>query len=135
LGDYETVYNEISEGTIDMALITIPSERNSNLEILSFPYLVDSYEQAEILFSADDGYVFNIVDEMVKDEGVQLLGLRPMGFGGVVATKEFENAAEPGADKNIIARIPQMNTWREYATDIGFNTNSLPFSEIFSSLQ
>lgn len=135
LGDYETVYNEISEGTIDMALITIPSERNSNLEILSFPYLVDSYEEAEILFSAEDGYVFNIVDEMVKDEGVQLLGLRPMGFGGVGATKEIENAAEPGADKNIIARIPQMNTWREYATEIGFNTNSLPFSEIFSSLQ
>lgn len=135
LGDYETVYNEISEGTIDMALITLPGERNSNLEILSFPYLVDSYEQADILFSADDGYVFEIVDEMVKEEGIQLLGLRAMGFGGVGATKEIENAAEPGADKNIIARIPQMNTWREYATQIGFNTNSLPFSEIFSSLQ
>lgn len=135
LGDYETVYDEITRGTIDMGLLTIPSGRNSNLEILGFPYLVDNYDQAYTLFSVDDGYVFEIVDEIIEDHGAKLLGIRAMGFGGIGTTKELKNANKPGENKDVLVRIPQMNSFQLYARDFGFNTNSLPFSEVFSSLQ
>lgn len=134
LGDYTSVYEEVMKGTIDMALLSVPSSRDSNLEILGFPHLVDSYDQAKKMYSKE-GYVHQLVEGILNDHGIELLGLRALGFGGIGSTKEITDHKTPGSKKDTVVRVPQMNSHREYAKAMGFNTVSIPYAEIFSSLQ
>jgi TRAP-type C4-dicarboxylate transport system substrate-binding protein len=45
LGDYIQVYEEVIKGSIEMALISVPSQFDQRLEITYFPYMVENYDQ------------------------------------------------------------------------------------------
>lgn len=134
LGDYKSVYEEVARGTIDAALLSLASDRDSRLEILGFPYLISTYEEAEKMYSKDS-FAYQLVEDIVSEHGVKLLGLRALGFGGTSATKEIKNPKTAGMDKDLVVRVPQINIHRIYAEELGFRTVSLPYEDIFSGLQ
>lgn len=134
LGDYTSVYEEVMKGTIDMALLSVPSQFDSRTEVLNMPYLVENYEQAKELFS-DDSYVYQLVEEIMLEQGIKLLGIRPQGFGGIGTTKEVKSSAQPGEDKGVMVRIPQMEVYRTYAEGMGFRTVSIPYADVYTALQ
>ncbi|NMD17808.1 MAG: TRAP transporter substrate-binding protein DctP, partial [Synergistaceae bacterium] len=87
LGDYTLVYEELIRGTIDMALISIPSQFDSRLELIYVPYLMRDYGEAAEVFK-QGGWLFNKMAELHGELGVLFLGFNVEGFGGLGLTKE-----------------------------------------------
>src|SRR5699024_4568253 len=53
LGDWSSVYQEISRGTVEMGLITHPTEQDPRAEILAFPFVAEGYENIEKVFGSE----------------------------------------------------------------------------------
>lgn len=134
LGDYTSVYEEVMKGTIDIALLSVPSQLDSRVEVLNMPYLIENYEHAKKVY-AEESYVYQLVDEVMEEQGIKLLGLLPLGFGGIGTAKKIENHDIPGEDKGLMVRVPQMNVYRNYAEKMGFRTVSIPFADVYTALQ
>ena len=84
---YTLVYEELIRGTIDMALISIPSQFDSRLELIYVPYLMRDYGEAAEVFK-QGGWLFNKMAELHGELGVLFLGFNVEGFGGLGLTKE-----------------------------------------------
>src|SRR5699024_6966748 len=134
LGDYTLMYEELIKGTLDMALISIPSQFDERTEMLMMPYLIENYDQAEETFGIDS-FIYNKTQEIIGEQGVHLLGFRPIGFGGVSSTKPINDPTGLGTDKDVLVRIPQMNVYKTYAEEMGYRTVSIPWADIYSGLQ
>ncbi len=134
LGDYTTVYQEIGQGTIDMALLSLPGELDDRLRLNFVPYLIENYKDIEKTIGTDS-YVFNKLEEVNAEQGVQLLGFHANGFGGVGTTKEVTNLLDLGEDKGLLLRVAPDDVFRLPMEDIGFRTVTIPFADLYTSLQ
>jgi len=134
LGDYTLVYEELIRGTIDMALISIPSQFDSRLELIYVPYLMGSYEEAEKVFK-QGGWLFNKMGELHGSLGVEFLGFNVEGFGGLGLTKEPKDILNPKVKKDLLLRVPPMDTFKIGAEDMGYTTVSIPYAELYTALQ
>ena len=134
LGDYTQVYEEVRRGTIEMALISIPGQFDYRLEAAVMPYIATDYEEAKRVY-ARGSTMFKIMDESHTTLGVKFLGFNVEGFGGLGGIKLPENLDQPEAKRNFILRIPPMATWQIVGEDHGFQTVTIPFAELYTSLQ
>ncbi|MCM3411844.1 TRAP transporter substrate-binding protein DctP [Metabacillus litoralis] len=134
LGDYTTVYQEIGQGTIDMALVSLPGELDNRLRLNFLPYLIEDYEDIETAIG-NDSYVFNHLQEVNNEQGVQFLGFHANGFGGVGTTKEVTNLLDIGENKDLLLRVPPDDVFKLPMDDIGFQTVTIPFADLYTSLQ
>lgn len=135
LGDYTTVYKEVSQGTIDMALISLPGELDDRLRLNFVPYLVEGYFTNIEEVIGYDSFVFNTLQEVNNEQNVQLLGFHANGFGGVGSTKEIPNILEFGEDKDMLLRVAPDDVFKQPMVDIGFRTVTIPFADLYTSLQ
>ena len=134
LGDYTQVYEEIMRGTLEMALINIPSQFDQRLELTYVPYLVENYDQVKTFF-APDGFIVKTLGSIHEKLGVKLLGFNIEGLGGFATTVPVENAADPKAKKNVLLRVPPMDVFKLHADDLGYTTISVPYAELYTALQ
>ncbi len=134
LGDYTLVYEELIRGTIDMALISIPSQFDSRLELIYVPYLMGSYEEAAEVFK-EGGWLFNKMGELHDNLGVKFMGFNVEGFGGLGLTKEPKEILNPAVKKDLLLRVPPMDTFKIGAEDMGYTTVSIPYAELSTALQ
>lgn len=134
LGDYTTVYEEIGRGTIEMGLISIPSELDNRLELLFTPYMVESYDGIVEAYERGS-FVFNKIEEISNEKNVQLLAFHANGFGGIGTTKEVGNILNFEEDKNLLLRVPPIDAFKQPIEDIGFRTVTIPFADLYTSLQ
>jgi TRAP-type C4-dicarboxylate transport system substrate-binding protein len=134
LGDYTQVYEEVMRGTIDMALISIPSQYDTRLEIGFIPYIAENYEAIKEVFAADS-YLFNEVGKLHSNLGVKFLGFFGEGFGGVGCSKLPEEPANFNVDKGLLVRVPPMDVFKFGAEDLGFRTTTIPYAETYAALQ
>ncbi len=134
LGDYTTVYEELVRGTIEMALISTPSNLDSRLELLYMPYIAKGYNDI-VDTHGTDSYVFEVMRELNEELGVQFLGFHANGFGGLGTTKEITNLLELGVDKDLLLRVPPMDIFRQPMVDIGFRTVTIPYADLYTALQ
>lgn len=135
LGDYTTVYKEISQGTIDMALISLPGELDDRLRLNFVPYLVEGYFTNIEDVIGYDSFIFDTLQEVNNEQDVQLLGFHANGFGGIGSTKEIPNLLDFGADKDMLLRVPADDVFKQPMVDIGFRTVTIPFADLYTSLQ
>ncbi len=134
LGDYTQVFEELSRGTIDMGLINIPSQFDTRLEVMYLHYLATNYEEVRKTYSPGS-YLYSIMDTLIAEQDIKLLGFEVDGFGGFGLTKQPENHMHPGKSKKILLRVPPMDIFKVAAEDQGFQTVSVPFAELYTSLQ
>lgn len=134
LGDYTTVYEEVSRGTIDMALISVPTQLDKLLGITYVPYLVSNYEEAKKVYSSDN-YLFNLLTDVHHKQSVQLLGFHMEGFGGIGTKKEIKDIFNSGGNKDTTLRVPQMLLFNQPMEDLGFRTTGIPYADLYTALQ
>ncbi|MFW3613969.1 TRAP transporter substrate-binding protein DctP [Billgrantia antri] len=134
LGDYTTVQEGLSIGSVDMAVQPPSSEVDRRFQLAYLPYLVQSWEDAESAFS-DGAPMRETVEELYAEQGIHVLGAWPVYFGGVALNTEVENAADPTADKGARLRVPPMKSFQLMADNIGYIGSPLPFSDAFTAIQ
>lgn len=136
LGDYTQVYEELRRGSIEMALITIPSQFDRQLELPYIPYLAKDWNEARRIYS-NDSFLFKEMAQINEKLGVKLLAFQSAGFGGLGLNKLPANGLEdPTSDKgDVLVRVPPMPVYAEPIKDAGFKTVSIPWSDTYSAIQ
>lgn len=134
LGDYTLVYEDLMKGTIEMALIPIPSQYDVRLGMNQIPYLVKDYSELEKVFGPDS-YFFQVYSEVHEALDVKLLGIFVEGLVGFGFNKLPENYADPKAVKEGKIRTPPIEVVDIVTQDMGFATTSIPYADLYSALQ
>ena len=133
LGSGEQVFGEVRKGAIDIAHTFIYPTNDPRLEISTIPYLVENYDQMRRVFTPGSNY-YTAFSSLLAEQDVRLLGIVGEGFVGVGATTLPENAASIG-DKGMTIRVWSANVAKETATDLGFNTTTIDWGDVFPALQ
>ena len=134
LGGYETVYEEIVRGTIDLGQITIPDALDARLGAAYVPYYAKSFEEAKILF-APDSYLSGVIGELTEANDVTFLGTVLEGFIGMAFVAEPTDMTTPGVNKGVKTRSPAMVTFSVAQQDLGFNPITVPYAEVPTAIQ
>lgn len=134
LGSYESVYEEIVRGTVDLAQITIPDALDARLGAAYMPYYAKSFDEAKILF-APDSYLSGVIGSVTEENGVKFLGTVLEGFIGMAFVTEPNDMLTPGTNKKVKTRSPAMATFRVAQEDLGFNPITVPYAEVPTAIQ
>jgi len=134
LGGYETVYEEVVRGTIDLAQITIPDALDARLGAAYVPYYAKSFDEAKILY-APDSYLSKVIGDLTAENGVKFLGTVLEGFIGMAFVAEPNDPLTPGTNKKVKTRSPAMITFRVAQEDLGFNPITVPYAEVPTAIQ
>ena len=135
LGDWIEVHEQVSFGALDLAMQPLSNSYDQRLAIAWFPYTTTTYESAEQAFS-DGGYIDEIVDDVIADQNLKLLGVYGVGMGGAGFATEVDNPTDPDARHNLKVRIwPGGTTHRYLMERLGYNTATVPWAELYTGLQ
>lgn len=134
LGSYETVYEEIVMGIIDIGQITVPDFLDPRLGSAYLPYYATSFEEAQILY-APDSYISQVFSELTAKNEVRFLGWVLEGFIGIGVVEEPQNVRVPGAEKEIKLRSPAMTTFRYALEDLGYEPVTITYAEVPTAIR
>lgn len=134
LGDYTQVYEDVMRGSIDMALLSVPSQYDHKLEIAWLPYIGSTYEEIKKVYSPGS-YISDVVSDLHANLGVKFLGFFGEGYGGLACNKPVEEPADLTVPKSLLVRVPPMESWRLGIEALGFRTTTIPYAEVYTALQ
>lgn len=134
LGDYTLVYEELTRGTIDMAMISQPSQFDPRMGLYYINYFVKGYEDLKKVF-APDKWLFKKMEDLNGKLGVQLLGFYIEGMIGIGSIKPVKDVLNPKVDKGILLRVSSITSVVEGARAMGYRTVTIPYSDVYQSLQ
>ena len=134
LGDYTLVHQELIRGTIDMAMISIPGDIDPRVNFVYTNGLAWDYAQLAEFFKPG-GWAYRKMDEFNMNLGVKFLGFMPEGFIGIASTKPLIEPLNPKVDKGVLTRVPNMQVYKDGAEAMGFRTVTIPYSDLYTSMQ
>lgn len=134
LGDYVTVFEEVSKGSIDMSFNSIPVTFGEVFGITGLPYLASSWDDAQKVF-APGSYLDTTMKDLCSGVGVELLGLYMVGAGGLATNKMPANLETWGAKHDILIRVPNSDLHRIPMEAMGYNTQGVNWAELFTAVQ
>ncbi len=133
LCDWVVCYENVMRGDIAMTLTPIAPTYDPRLNIGYYmPYLFTSTEEAKAGYMKG-GWVFNMVDDLLEDQGIKGLGLLPIGWAGMTAREVPEGWREMKSNKMKIRVMPLKAcelTWNR----LGYISSTIPYSEAFSAI-
>lgn len=135
LGDYTLTFQELSEGTVDIALIPIPSEYDSRLEMNFIPYLINGYDGLEDAFG-EGSYFFNKYTEIMGDLNIKLLGMYVEGLIGFGFASYPDNYNDVNASKaGLMVRAPAIEVYNLVTEDMGFSATTIAYADLYTAMQ
>ncbi len=134
LGDYSLVYEEQIRGTIDMSCISVPSQFDPRMELIYINGYVGDYDDVKKVF-AQNGWLFNKMNEFNRQLGVKLLGFFIEGMIGTGTTKPAQDPLNPEVDKDVLVRVPNMDVYKLAAEAMGYRTVTVPYSDVYQAIQ
>ena len=134
LGDYTVVQERVGLGAVDMACQPPASAADKRFQMVYFPYMVESWEQARKNYSPG-APIRNIVGELYALQNIQLLAAWPVYFGGISLNRDAVAPGDPDAAKGIKLRVPPMKTFQLLADTTGYLGTPIPFSDAFTAVQ
>ncbi|MEH6578424.1 MAG: TRAP transporter substrate-binding protein DctP [Amphritea sp.] len=135
LGDYTQVYDELKIGTIDIGLISVPSQFDKRLELGFLHYIAKDYEDIRNNYSPGS-FIYKKMNELHNEQGVKFMGFHVDGFGGLGLTKLPANIEDVKSPKNdVLVRVPPMDIFKLTADDQGFRTVSIPWADLYTAMQ
>lgn len=134
LGDYSTVFDEVAQGSIDMTWGCNSVTFGEVLNIWNMPYLAVTWDDAKTIY-APDSFVSTTMTELCHDIGIKLLGLHLIGAGGLAGVKEPKDWDVWGVDHDFLLRVPNADTVNLPMSAMGYRTQSVNWSELFTALQ
>ncbi|MEG1602981.1 MAG: TRAP transporter substrate-binding protein DctP [Cloacibacillus sp.] len=134
LGNYSLVMEELVRGTIDMSVTSFASEFDPRFEVIYVNGYVSGYDSAKKVF-APGAWLPNKLDELGKPLGVRVLGSYVEGMIGISSVKPLKDPLNPKVDKGVLTRVPNMDVYTLGAKAMGFRTITIPWSDVYQSLQ
>lgn len=135
LGDYTLTFQELMEGTVDLALIPVPSEYDSRLEMNFIPYLINGYDGLEDAFG-ENSYFFENYTNILGDLDIKLLGMYVEGMIGFGFASYPDNYNDVNASKaGMMVRAPAIEVYNLVTEDMGFSATTIPYADLYTSMQ
>ncbi|NDR58804.1 TRAP transporter substrate-binding protein DctP [Aliiruegeria sabulilitoris] len=134
LGDYTTVQERISVGAIDMATQPAATAADRRMQISSFPFLANSWEEARAIYGPD-GPVRNVMADLYAEQDITMLAAYPVYFGGISLNTDPVNPGDPSQSNGIKVRVPGIKSFQLTGEALGYIPSPIPFSEAFTAIQ
>ncbi|WP_029064579.1 TRAP transporter substrate-binding protein DctP [Labrenzia sp. DG1229] len=137
LGDWEEVYEQLSQGAVDLAIQSISTKFDSRLAITWFPYTAVDYDSAKEAWNTN-GFLFNIVDELVKPQQISVMAPYAFGLGGMAVGKPVTDPKNPDADhSDLKIRVwpSGVPTHKPTLERLGYSTTTMPWAELYTGVQ
>lgn len=134
LGDYTIVQERVGLGAVDMACQPPSSAADKRFQLVYFPYMVKNWEQAKKNYG-QGAPLRKIVKELYAKQGIHLLSVWPVYFGGIAFNTEVKGYGDPDASKGVKLRVPPMKTFQLLADTTGYLGTPIPFSDAFTAVQ
>ena len=137
LGDWEEVFELLTQGSVDLALQSMSTKFDSRLALTWFPYTAVDYASAREAWNTG-GFLFNIVDDLVKPQMMQVVAPYANGLGGMAVGKEVADPKNPDADHgNLKIRVwpSGVPTHKPTLERLGYNTTTMPWAELYTGVQ
>ena len=137
IGYWIEVWDDVTQGTIDMAIVVPPLAADARFAMLYIPYLITSYEDGKNVWIYGSNF-FEILADVMEDNGAELLGIIPGGLMGIGTTMPLNPATvwnfnQPTRELRI--RIPSFWTLQTMADVMQLQTVEIPFDRVYASFQ
>ena len=134
LGDYTTMFEECSMGTVDITLQVLPGNYDQRLEMVYIPYLFTNYEEARQVFS-EGSNTYSIYEKVIEEKNMKPMGIFVDDFVQIATVKEEPNMLDPKASKSLLLRVPAIETNRLIVDCQGFPTVTISYSDLYTAMQ
>ena len=134
LGDYTTVQERISVGAIDMATQPAATAADRRMQISSFPYLAENWDQARAVYGPG-GVVRETMAELYAGQDITMLAAYPVYFGGISLNVDAPENVGSTEAKGIKVRVPGIKSFQLTGEALGYIPSPIPFSEAFTAVQ
>jgi TRAP-type C4-dicarboxylate transport system substrate-binding protein len=134
LGNYTTVQERISVGAVDMACQPAATGADRKMQISSFPYLAETWDQARKIYGPG-GVVREEMTKLYAKQDITMLAAYPVYFGGISLNREAVSPGDPNAKKGIKVRVPGIKSFQLTGQALGYIPSPIPFSEAFTAVQ
>lgn len=137
LGDWEEVYEQLSQGSVDLAIQSVSTKFDSRLALTWFPYTAVDYDSAKDAWNTG-GFLFNIVNELIEPQQIQALAPYAFGLGGVAVGKPVADPKNPDADhSDLKIRVwpSGVGTHKPLLERLGYSTTTMPWAELYTGVQ
>ncbi|MDR1604106.1 MAG: TRAP transporter substrate-binding protein DctP [Gracilibacteraceae bacterium] len=134
LGDYTTVFDEVAQGTIDMTFGAPSVSYGEKYNMVVFPYIASSWNSAADIY-AKGKFIYESYEQMCADINIKLLTLHVVGAGGLASAKMPVNWEQWGVPHDILLRVPNTALFSVVMKEMGYNCQSVNWSELFTSMQ
>ena len=137
LGDWEEVYEQLSQGSVDLAIQSVSTKFDSRLSLTWFPYTAVDYDSAKEAWNTG-GFLFNIVDELIQPQLINVLAPYAFGLGGMAVGKPVDDPKNPDADhSNLKIRVwpSGVPTHKPTLERLGYSTTTMPWAELYTGVQ
>ncbi|MEX0300824.1 MAG: TRAP transporter substrate-binding protein DctP [Leisingera sp.] len=137
LGDWEEVYEQLSQGSVDLAIQSVSTKFDSRLALTWFPYTAVDYDSAKDAWNTG-GFLFNIVNGLIEPQQIQALAPYAFGLGGVAVGKPVADPKNPDADhSDLKIRVwpSGVGTHKPLLERLGYSTTTMPWAELYTGVQ
>lgn len=137
LGDWEEVYELLAQGSVDMAIQSVSTKFDSRLALTWFPYTATDYDSAKEAWNTG-GFLFNIANDLVAPQGIELMAPYAFGLGGVAVGKPVADPKNPDADhSDLKIRVwpSGVGTHKPLLERLGYSTTTMPWAELYTGVQ
>ena len=134
LGDYTVVQERISVGSVEMAVQSISTSVDRQLQMVNLPYLVKDWNGIRKNFRTGSPFMDWLAERLAKQD-IKLLGMWPSYFGGIALAKEPPSPGDPSVNKGLKVRVMPQKSYELLGESQGYMATPLPLAETFTALQ
>ena len=134
LGDWVDVNEYVMRGDVDMAMLPLAPTYDPRLNIGYYmPYMFTTTEEAKEAYKVG-GWVYNMVGDLLKEQGIKGLALYPAGWSGVT-TKEVPEGWEEMKPNKMKIRVMPLKACQLTWQALGYIPSTIPYSEAYSAIE
>ena len=134
LCDWVECHERIMRGDYQLGLQPLAPTYDPRLNIGYYmPYLFTTTKEARKAYKRG-GWVYNMVGDLLADQGIKGLALMPIGWAGMTTREEPEGWREMKPNKMKVRVMPLKACELTYER-LGFIPSTIPYNEAFSAIE
>ena len=136
LGDYIQQFEQTMQGGIPMTMAGLATDFDQRLNVGYLAYVVDNWDSAKRLYGPG-GPMVGILDGVLSDLNLKLIGTIPGGFGSIAVRKgvDARPTSFPEEAAGFKMRTPPFEIGVRRFEAWGFAVVPIPYSELYTALQ
>jgi len=134
LCDWIECYERVMRGDFEITMTPIAPTYDPRLNIAYYmPYLFVNTEEAKDAYQRG-GWVYNMVHDLLLDQGIKGLAIFPVGWAGITTRVEPDGWREMKPNRMKIRTMALKTnelTWER----LGYIASTIPYAEAFSAIE